>query len=94
MYVGLLVLDCRIGEGHSLKEKRRILQSLTEHLKQRFNVSVAEVEHQDLWQRTRLAVSVVNSSAREGRATLDKIRDAISGDQRLLIMDCEIAQLY
>jgi uncharacterized protein YlxP (DUF503 family) len=93
MYVGLLVIDCRIGEEHSLKEKRHVLQSFTEHLKRKFNISVAEVEHQDLWQRTKLAIACVNTNPREGRSTLDHICNAIEADPRLQIIDSEIVQL-
>jgi hypothetical protein len=94
MFVGLLIADCRIGQGHSLKEKRRILLNVTERLKRQFNVSVAEVEYQDLWQRTKLAIAYVNSDARSGRSALDRIRNHLESDPRLQVMDSEIAQIY
>jgi len=93
MFVGLLVVDCRIGEGHSLKEKRRILQSLFAHLKRDFNISIAEVEHQDLWQRAKLAISHVNSDGRAAQSTLNRILAAIAADPRLSVMDSETIPL-
>ena len=93
MFVGLLVVDCRIGDGHSLKEKRHILQSLIEKLRRNFNVAVAEVECQDLWQRTRLAIVHVNSDGRNGQTTMDKISEELECDPRLLIIDSESARL-
>ena len=93
MFVGLLVVDCRIGEGHSLKEKRRILQSLFAHLKRDFNISIAEVEHQDLWQRARLAISHVNSDGRAAQATLNRVLATISADPRLEVIDSETIPL-
>jgi hypothetical protein len=94
MFVGLLVVDCRIGEGHSLKEKRRILQNLFAHLKRDFNISIAEVEHQDLWQRAKLAISHVNSDGRAAQATLNRVLETINADPRLVVMDSETMPLY
>ncbi|KGR86458.1 DUF503 domain-containing protein [Lysinibacillus odysseyi] len=51
-----------IQTAHSLKEKRAVLQRMITRTKQKFNVSIAEIDHQDVWQRTRLAVVTVSSS--------------------------------
>ncbi|MEO4053479.1 DUF503 domain-containing protein [Solibacillus sp. CAU 1738] len=51
-----------IQTAHSLKEKRAVLQRMMTRTKQKFNVSVAEIDHQDVWQRTRLAIVTVASS--------------------------------
>lgn len=51
-----------IPTAHSLKEKRAVLQRMITRTKQKFNVSVAEIDHQDVWQRTRLALVAVSSS--------------------------------
>ena len=59
--VGLLTLELYIPGARSLKEKRMTLRSVKERLKA-FNVSVAEVEHQNLWQRAELGVVAVGSS--------------------------------
>ena len=55
-------IEFMIHTAHSLKEKRAVLQRMTTRTKQKFNVSVAEIDHQDVWQRTRLAVVTVASS--------------------------------
>jgi uncharacterized protein len=93
MYVTLLVVDCRIGEGHSLKDKRHILQSLVECLKHKYNIAVAEVEHQDLWQRTKLAIVHVNSDGRNGQAVINRVSESLECDPRLQVIDSEILQL-
>jgi uncharacterized protein YlxP (DUF503 family) len=59
MLVALCSFDLRIPGCSSLKEKRHVVKTLTASLRSTFNVSVAEVDHQDLWQRTTLAVSAV-----------------------------------
>src|SRR2546423_15076817 len=59
MLVGLGRFDLRIPGCGSLKEKRHVVKGLTAGIRQKFNVSVAEVDHHDLWQRTTIAVSAV-----------------------------------
>ncbi|WP_312469335.1 DUF503 family protein [Neobacillus sp.] len=62
MRIGSAVCECMIYDAHSLKEKRAVLQRILTRLKQKFNVSVAEVGYQDVWQRTKIAIVVVTSS--------------------------------
>ncbi|HEY7400450.1 MAG TPA: DUF503 domain-containing protein [Actinomycetota bacterium] len=59
MLVALVRLDLRIPGSRSLKQKRHVVKSLTSGIRSTFNVSVAEVDHQDLWQRAALAVAAV-----------------------------------
>lgn len=51
-----------IPTAHSLKEKRAVLQSMTKRTRQKYNVSIAEIDHQNVWQRTRLALVAVSAS--------------------------------
>jgi uncharacterized protein len=62
MIVGLAVCECIIYDAHSLKEKRAVLQRILSRLKQKFNVSVSEVDYQDMWQRTKIAITAVTSN--------------------------------
>jgi uncharacterized protein len=62
MIVGLAVCECIIYDAHSLKEKRAVLQRILTRLKQKFNVSVSEVDYQDMWQRTKIAITAVTSN--------------------------------
>jgi uncharacterized protein YlxP (DUF503 family) len=59
MLVALCRFDLRIPGVGSLKEKRHVVKTLTSSLRQKFNVSVAEVDHHDLWQRAGIGVSAV-----------------------------------
>jgi hypothetical protein len=70
MVIGLLTLDLHFPGARSLKDKRHALHSLETRLRNRFNVAVAEVEHQDLWQRARVAVVSVNTDQAHLDATL------------------------
>lgn len=60
--IGYAEFEAMIYDAQSLKDKRAVLQRIITRLQQRFNVSVAEVEYQDLWQRTKIAVVTVSSS--------------------------------
>ena len=62
MAVALLTLDLRIEGAHSLKDKRQVLRSVKDGLRARFNVSVAELESADVWQRATLGVVSISGS--------------------------------
>jgi len=93
MVIGLLTLDLHFPGARSLKDKRQALRSLETRIRNRFNVSVAEVEHQDLWQRARLAVVSVNTDHVHLEATLQSVageaataRDVELADQQMEIL--------
>lgn len=56
MPIGLLTLEIHIADAQSLKDKRQVLRSLKDRLRANFNVAVAELAYQDLWQRSRVGV--------------------------------------
>jgi uncharacterized protein len=57
--IGVLTLELRIDQAHSLKDKRHVVKSLKEKLRSRFNLAVAEIDCQDLWQRSVVAAVTV-----------------------------------
>ena len=63
MHAAALRVELRIPEAHSLKEKRSRLRPVIAELKKEFGVSVAEIDHQDVWQRATLGIAVVASQA-------------------------------
>ena len=62
MPVGVLTLEIQIPYSHSLKEKRAVLLKIRDRLRSRFNVAVAELDHQDVWQRATLGVVSISNS--------------------------------
>src|SRR5437763_13598761 len=64
--VGVLTLELRLQDSHSLKDKRHTVKGLKDRLRSKFNVAVAEIDYQDLWQRS--LSSVVKVSGDHGRA--------------------------
>ncbi len=73
MLVALMRFDLRIPGAHSLKQKRHVVKSLTAALRSSFNVSVAEVDHQDLWQRATLAVAATAAEGHHVRAVMHRV---------------------
>lgn len=71
-------LDLRIRAAHSLKEKRHVVKSISSHIGRTFGVSVAEVDHQDLWNRATLGVAVVAPQASQ----LDRILHSVEKHMR------------
>lgn len=70
MIVGVMSWELALAGCQSLKDKRRIVKSLKDRLHQRFNVSAAEVDYLDMWQRAALAVSVVTNEHRHAEEVL------------------------
>jgi len=78
-FVVLLKVHLFFPESGSLKAKRAELNSVKAHLRQRLGASVAEVAHQDSWQRSTLAVAVAAGSAAQARDTADTVVRALEG---------------
>jgi hypothetical protein len=73
MVLGVLKVELYFPENGSLKEKRQYLRSIKDKVRASFNVSVAEVEHQDLWQRSKLAFACVSKEHTVVEETLSKV---------------------
>jgi len=73
MVIGVCHLDLLIRENNSLKGKRRILKKIIERVKNKFNVSIAEVGNHDLWQSSQVGFCVVGNDKRFINSSLDKI---------------------
>jgi uncharacterized protein len=71
--IGVLTLEIRVENSHSLKEKRHVVKSLKDRLRHKFNVSVAEIDYQDLWQRALIAAVTVTSSQAHGELVLQTV---------------------
>lgn len=72
MIVGACRIELRLAENHSLKGKRRVVQSLCARLRQQFGVAAAEVEDQDAWQRVVIGLSCVSNQSNHARQILEK----------------------
>jgi uncharacterized protein YlxP (DUF503 family) len=90
MVIGLLTLELHFPGARSLKDKRQALRSLEQRIRNRFNVSIAEVEHQDLWQRARLAVVSVNTDHGHLESTLASVAGEAGTARNIMLVDSEV----
>jgi uncharacterized protein len=77
MIIGLMTVECIIYDAHSLKEKRAVLQRIMTRLKQKYNISISEVDFQDTWQRTKLAIVTVASARVSVEGVLQQVQQFI-----------------
>jgi len=81
-----MILELRLDEAHSLKDKRHYVKSLKDRLRSKFNVSVAEIDFQDSWQRSVIAVATVSADKPYAAQVLELVeRDAASLLGRVLV---------
>ena len=90
MLVALQRFDLRIPGCGSLKEKRHVLKSLTGAIRSKFNVSVAEVDHLDLWQRTTLAVAAAGSEGYHMRKVMQQVERFVEAWGGVEIIEVEL----
>ena len=93
-YVGILSVELHFPEAGSLKGKRKHVKSAKAQLQNRFGASVAEVDHHELWQCTRLTVSCVAREYREAEKLLDEAERYLGGqDFELVRTDRDVVTL-
>jgi len=93
-YVGILSVELHFPEAGSLKGKRKYVKSAKAQLQNRFGASVAEVDHHELWQRSRLTLSCVAREHREVEALLADAERYLNGQEYELVRaDREIVAL-
>ena len=87
MVVGVVTWELHLNGCQSLKDKRRILKSLKDRLHRRFNVSVAETNHQDRWQRAELSCCVVATDHRQAESVLGAADNLVGHDPLARVID-------
>ena len=91
MNVGMCKINLRLPENLSLKGKRQVLKSITSRVRNKFNVSVAEVDNQDRWQIATIGICCVSNENRHANEVLSKVVDfVISSRFEAEILDYEI----
>ncbi|MBT4482984.1 MAG: DUF503 domain-containing protein [Candidatus Latescibacteria bacterium] len=90
MIIGILQIELFIPESGSLKTKRFAVKSIKERLKSRFNVSVAEIDNYDKWQRASLGVVTVSNESKHIESILGNVMNLVYGDRRVEVIDTKI----
>ena len=91
MNVGICRVSLRLPGNSSLKGKRQVLKSIIARVRSKFNVSMAEIDDQDLWQRATLGICCVSNDKRHVNEVLSKAMNLIvNGRFDIEILDYEI----
>jgi len=91
--VGLLQLELSIPASRSLKAKRRVLKSIKDRAGSKFNISIAEVDDHDVWDRAVLAACCVSNDVRLCNETLSKVVNLIESNHESELRDYHIEML-
>jgi len=88
--VALGMMELHLPDVDSLKGKRHVLKGLKERVRARFEVAVAEVDHQDVWQRATLALAYVSSDVRHANEVVSKAMDFIENNVEGMVLDTTV----
>ena len=77
MFIGIARFELFLPTSGSLKDKRQVLRPVIAAVQNKFNVSIAEIDYQDLWQRTALGISCVSSTGGQCRKVLQEVEKTI-----------------
>ena len=87
MFVGSVRLELHLPAATTLKAKRSVGRALQERIRHRVQAAVAEVDHQDLWQRAALGVAVVSGESRQITSMLQSVRNLVEGTYEAQLLD-------
>ena len=90
MYVVVARCELHLPAVHSLKGKRAILNRIKDKLRGSGKAAVAEVDHNELWQRCALGIAVVSSSSSHAEETLESLRRIVERELEIVILDWHI----
>ena len=77
MHIGACVVTLHLEASRSLKDKRQVIRSLMERTRRKFNVAIAEIEEQDVWQTGVLGLAVVSNEAGHAERQIERILEFI-----------------
>ena len=87
MGVGVVRVELHIPAARSLKDKRQVVRGLKDRLRERLHAAVAEVDHQDLWQRAALGLAVVSAEGGQVREMLQSARRIVDQEFAATVTD-------
>ena len=93
MHIGTLTIVLYMHDTESLKDKRHILKSLLETLRQKFNISIAEIDDNDKWRKATIGVACVANDAAHVNRVLDKVIDSIESNPAVEVGELSLEML-
>ncbi len=88
MVIGVVYLEISIPDANSLKEKRRILKSLIERARNRFNISVAETGLNDVWKSAEISIVTVGNETKYVNSVCSNVLNMFEMEPFIMIRDC------
>jgi uncharacterized protein YlxP (DUF503 family) len=93
MTIGFCRLTLYLPNAQSLKSKRSVIKSLCAKTRQKFNVSVSEIDANDAWQKAVLGIAVVANESAFANSVISKAINLFDADHRIEVIDCAIEML-
>ena len=90
MIIGACTIRLEIFEAFSLKDKRRIIKSILDKVRSRYNVSAAEIGLNEKWRASLLGISTVSNNTVQVKKVIDSVVSFIEKDVRIEITECHI----
>jgi len=90
MILGALTIDLLVVDSSTLKDKRQVVKSLLGNIRNRFNVSAAELDHLDSRRRAVLGVACISNSKTVVNGILNKVLGFVESDPRAAVQDCRL----
>ncbi len=91
--IGVITLELRISDAHSLKDKRHFVKGLKDRLRKRHNVAVAEIDYQHLWQRALISAVTVAANRLAAQRVLQAVEDDAAAHLGRYLVDASIEWL-
>ena len=87
MTVGICQFELYLPSCHSLKDKRSLLKSLIARIQNKFNVSISELDFNDMRQKALVGVAVISNASKHANQMLSKVVDLVENESELVLMD-------
>lgn len=90
MVVGVLTLNLMISDSRSLKDKRQVVKSLLDGIRNKFNISAAELGALDAWQRSVIGVACISNEQTVANTVLNRVLAVVEGNPRVVVEDVSL----
>lgn len=90
MVIGVLTVNLLVADSNSLKDKRQVVKSLLDGIRNRYNVSAAELDALDMWRRAVIGAACISNDKDVANSVLNRILTSIESNPRVAVDECRI----
>lgn len=90
MIIGVLTVDIMVADSNSLKDKRQVVKGLVDGIRNRYNVSAAELDALDSWRRAVIGVACISNDRKVANTLLNRVLAGIEANPRVSVEGCQI----